>query len=101
MGNWLVAIGVSMLVVFGAHSCIESQWFKNAQSEAAQRWKEQQTPHVVREVDGCKVYAFERGGYDHYFTRCPGSITTTESSRSVSCGKGCTKIETESIEARP
>lgn len=42
--------------------------------------RREQTPHVVREADGCKVYAFKSEGRHHYFTRCPDSRTTTESS---------------------
>lgn len=58
-----------------------------------------QTPHVVREADGCKVYAFERGGRDHYFTRCP-STTDTETNWTESCGKNCTHHKSENIVTR-
>lgn len=37
-----------------------------------------QIPHVIRQVDGCKTYAFEDGGSNHYFTRCPNSEVTHE-----------------------
>lgn len=50
-----------------------------AAREAAQR-KANETPHVVREADGCKVYAFLSGDRYHYFTRCPDSKTTTDTS---------------------
>ena len=35
-----------------------------------------QQPHVIREVDGCKVYRFMDGGYWRYFTRCATQTTT-------------------------
>lgn len=60
----------------------------------------EQTPHVIREADGCKVYAFKSGDRYHYFTRCPISQTTTESSweTCVTAGKTRTcKTNTESI----
>ncbi len=63
--------------------------------EAAQR-RARETPHVVREADGCKVYAFERGGRDHYFTRCPAT-TDTETTWKESCGKNCTRQKAENI----
>lgn len=49
---------------------------------AAQAEQRERTPHVVREADGCKVYAFKDGGRYHYFTRCP-MVTSTESSWEV------------------
>lgn len=55
-----------------------------------------ETPHVVREADGCKVYAFERHGRDHYFTRCPAT-TDTETNWKESCGKNCTRHKSENI----
>lgn len=33
-------------------------------------------PRVIREIDGCKVYAFKSQEKWHYFTRCPASTTT-------------------------
>ncbi|WP_186035346.1 hypothetical protein [Burkholderia gladioli] len=35
-------------------------------------------PHIIREADGCKVYAFRADGNWHYFTRCPDGTVTTE-----------------------
>ena len=35
-------------------------------------------PRVIREIDGCKVYAFKSNGW-HYFTRCPSSTSTAGS----------------------
>ena len=38
-------------------------------------------PHVIREVDGCKVYAFSNGSKWHYFTRCENSKTVTDTAQ--------------------
>lgn len=63
---------------------------RNAAREAAER-----QPHVIREADGCKVYAFKVDGRYSYFTRCKDT-TTTESSYTVRSGKS-SRTETESI----
>jgi hypothetical protein len=71
----------------------------------AARRRAEETPHVVREADGCKVYAFLSGDRYHYFTRCPDSKTTTEASwdecHTEMVGKVSTKkcvTKSESIE---
>lgn len=66
-----------------------------AAQQAAERLK-RETPHVIREADGCKVYAFESGGRDHFFTRCPAS-TDTETTWTENCGKGCRKEMSDHI----
>lgn len=55
-------------------------------------------PRVIREVDGCKVYAFKSSaeGRWHYFTRCPGERTTTDTTNTVRSGK-TTRQETTQI----
>lgn len=69
------------LVIFGVKSCNESEWFQASLREKQAQDRANETPHVIREADGCKVYAFLGGdGLYHYFTRCPDSKTTTESS---------------------
>lgn len=72
--------------------------------EAAQR-RANETPHVIREADGCKVYAFLSGDRYHYFTRCPDSKTVTDASwdecHTEMVGKMSTKkcvTKSESIE---
>lgn len=86
------------LVIFGVVSCSQSDWFKANQAQQAADRAARQTPHVIREVDGCKVYAFEADGRMRYFTRCPGDRTTTESSWTESCGKACTRTRIETID---
>lgn len=45
-----------------------------------------ETPHVVKEVDGCKVYAFEHDRHTQFFVRCQNS-TSTQSNWSERSGK--------------
>lgn len=53
---------------------------KAQEVKAAAQRQANETPHVIREADGCKVYAFLSGDRYHYFTRCPDARTVTESS---------------------
>jgi hypothetical protein len=99
---WLQWPALIALVIFGMVKC--SQWDDSRPStiaaraaEAAQA-KAEATPHVIREADGCKVYAFKAGDRYHYFTRCPGSSTTTESSWTERHGKSSV-TKTETIES--
>lgn len=74
------------------------------QQKAAERAAEKvrrETPRVIREADGCKVYKFEAEGRDRFFTRCPDGGTTTTWQHNESCGKNCTKTVEESVETRP
>ena len=96
MKAWLITLAVASLLIFGIHSCDQSEG-----NQQMKRERREQTPHVIREADGCKVYAFKSGDRYHYFTRCPDSRTTTESSWEAcsQSGKNRTcKTETESIE---
>lgn len=88
---------VAGLSFFGVYSCNQSEWYQDTVRRTEKYNAAQATPHVVKEADGCKVYAFVSEGRMHYFTRCPNSSTVTESSKSVSCGKNCTTVETEVI----
>jgi hypothetical protein len=45
---------------------------------------------LLFEYDGCKVYRFYDGGYNHYYSKCEN---TTEAFTTISCGKGCTHPE--------
>jgi len=98
MRDFLALVAVFGLVVFGINSCQSSDWYKQQEKDRIARERAEQTPHVVREADGCKVYAFKSGDRYHYFTRCPENRTATESSYTVQCGKNCTRTETETIE---
>lgn len=65
--------------------------------------RQQETPHVVREADGCKVYAFKSGERWHYFTRCPNAHTVTDTAYEHCTGSGksrsCKELH-DSIETR-
>mgnify|MGYP001600275044 CR=1 FL=1 len=100
MNDLLITIAVLGVTLFGVRSCADSEWYQASERETAAREARESTPHVVREADGCKVYAFKSGDRYHYFTRCPDSATTTESSNTVTCGKSCTRVETETITAQ-
>lgn len=69
---------------------------------SAERERKERTPHVIREADGCKVYAWKGGeGRYHYFTRCPDSHTSTQQNWQECTGSGKTrscKDMTETIE---
>lgn len=101
MKGFLITLAVAGLLIFGIHSFEQSEWNQQQKLERAERERREQTPHVIREADGCKVYAFKSGDRYHYFTRCPDSRTTTENSWEVCSQSGKTrtcKTETESIE---
>ena len=94
MGDVLLSITKTVvgfgLIIIGGYSCVNSDWYIAHEKSQTSSALARATPHVVREADGCKVYAFERDGKDHYFTRC-GEIVTTERTYSEACGKGCVK----------
>ena len=94
--EWICTIAIIIGIITGVTSCNQSEWNQQSNREAAQREAKEAQPHVIREADGCKVYAFKSGERWHYFTKC-GSNTTTESSYNVSCGKNCSKTEVETI----
>lgn len=74
MWGWILIV----VAGFGAYLSVTSDFGKERSARAEAEQKARETPHVVREADGCKVYAFERGGRDHYFTRCnSGQVETT------------------------
>jgi hypothetical protein len=84
------------LPVFGIAKCQQSEWYQASEREKRAQEKADATPHVIREADGCKVYAFKSGGTYHYFTRC-GATVTTERIYAENCGKNCTKQKSEVI----
>ena len=46
-----------------------------------------QTPHVIKQFDGCKTYKFEDNDSQHYVTRCPNSEVTHEHDWTEQVGK--------------
>lgn len=93
--TWIALIVIGACVL-GTKSCVDSQWYSDQQAEFKAQKRAAATPHVIREADGCKVYAFASAGRTHYFTRC-GSTVTTERTGSESCGKACTRPTSEVI----
>lgn len=83
-------VALATLVVSGVVACENSDWNKRQEAERAEQERREAIPHVIREADGCKVYAW-KGGDWHYFTRCsPGDTVTTERHYRESCGKNKT-----------
>jgi hypothetical protein len=70
---------VPVLFIGGIVLFTQSELGQRLERERDEEIRRRQTPHVIREADGCKVYAFEAGARWHYFTRCPDSRTSTES----------------------
>lgn len=91
---FLIAFGAIAIYESG-DSAIERNREEEARKAAAQRARE--TPRVIREFDGCKVYQFEAAGRERFVTRCPDK-TTTSWERKEYCGKGCTRSVPESTE---
>jgi len=89
---FLACISMIFTVVSGITYCEgrpEAVAERKADAEAARRAA---IPHVIREADGCKVYQFRANGLEHYFTRCPDSVTTDRHYQTnEKCGKNCTK----------
>jgi hypothetical protein len=96
MKNFLLSLSAICLCGFGIYSCGESNWYKTQERERDAREAAERTPHVIREADGCKVYAFKAGDATHFFTRC-GDKVTTDRNYTTNCGKSCTKHLTETI----
>lgn len=98
-----------MIVWFGAliyRYNTDEEWAKERAAEEAAKVAQRranETPHVVREADGCNVYAFKSGERWHYFTRCPNAHTVTDTAYEHCTGSGksrsCKELH-DSIETR-
>jgi len=86
------------LLFWSYHEAQPETRTKRAAAEAARvaDAAARKVPRVVREVDGCKVYAFEAEERWKYFTRC-SDRTTTENSWIERSGK-TSRVVTENIE---
>lgn len=91
-----IQIAIVALIAFGFYSCVFSD---EAQKQADRERLAAETPHVIREAQGCKVFAFTAHGAEHYFAACADAVTT-ERTYSENCGKGCTKQKSEIIITR-
>jgi hypothetical protein len=103
MRVFILIIVTFALLAFGMHACEQTDSAKEERRKDAERRAAESRPHVIREADGCKVYAFKLDARWHYFTRCPNASTTTDSPYTVCTGsangRSCT-TKTESIETR-
>lgn len=93
--DFTITIGVIGLVGFGLYRCDQSEWHQESERQRRADEKREATPHVIREADGCKVYAFRVDRTDHFFTSCPNAKVTTDRNYTVNCGKNCTRHESE------
>lgn len=77
----LMIVWIVGFAIYNSNFDTEAITARQAEEAAkAARRRAEETPHVVREADGCKVYAFLSGDRYHYFTRCPDGKTTTDAS---------------------
>lgn len=90
------SLGLAGLVGVGYYARkdeIRQHWEEETKKQQAQDAADAQ-PRLINEIDGCKVYAFKSTGRWHYFTKCPASRVSTESS--WRCGykgrKTCTEV---------
>lgn len=82
---WELIVGMLLIVaavLTAGYGLSHSDWVKQSWIDAETRDAADAQPRVVREIDGCKVYAFKAGGYWHYFTKCPTTVTTESTYRS-------------------
>jgi HJR/Mrr/RecB family endonuclease len=55
--------------------------YKANQIQEYKESKIRETPHIIRSVDDCTVYEFEKDGKNHFFTRCKSTTSTTRNYR--------------------
>jgi hypothetical protein len=70
--QWLLTGAASCGLLYG---CFFSDWAKRDMEQRQAQERADTIPRVIREADGCKVYAFRSGDW-HYFTRCGATVTT-------------------------
>jgi hypothetical protein len=96
MSDYLTLAAILALSAGLVYGCTMSDWAKREEAERHAQERADATPHVIREADGCKVYAWKGDGW-HYFTKCPNSTVQTDRHYTEQCGKGCTRNKVESI----
>jgi hypothetical protein len=100
--GWSTTFGIAGFILgigIGITACNDSDWSKKQDAERAAQAARDREPRVVREADGCKVYTFKSGDHWHFFTRCPGEQTSTDTARTVRQGK-TSRTEYSTIETR-
>lgn len=78
LGDIVLTASVIAAVCGSFYGCTMSDWAKRQDAAREAQERADETPHVIREADGCKVYAFKSGDNWHYFTRCSDGSVTTE-----------------------
>lgn len=97
MSELLWFLAICGAIVFGIHSCAESDSYKADMAAKHAAEEAAKVPRIVsRSTDGCAVYAFNPGDRWRYFTRC-GTQTTTDNSYTVTRRSGKTST-TETVE---
>ncbi|MDR6389205.1 hypothetical protein [Paraburkholderia phenoliruptrix] len=81
--QWVFMAAASCGLLYG---CFFSDWAKRDMEKREAQERADATPHIIREADGCKVYAFKSGDW-HYFTRCDDGTVTTERNYTERHGK--------------
>lgn len=79
MGRWAMLGIVVFIPTCTYKSCFSDEAVAERKAEEAKKaaqYAADQQPRVIREADGCKVYAFKQGDKWHYFTKCPSTTTT-------------------------
>ena len=99
--NWMAAVAAVVFFFTLMAKCDASPEAVAERRAKAEQAARDAQPHPIREVDGCKVYAWKDGSW-HYFTRCgiPGTVSTDRNyTVDVKCGKNCVRHEphTETI----
>jgi len=76
--RWLLICAVAGIPTCTYTSCFSDEAVARREAKEAKEKAQDEAdrvPRVIREVDGCKVYAFKEGKW-HFFTRCPQTTTT-------------------------
>lgn len=82
---------LTVIVVAGVASCVNSDWHQEREAERRKVELARETPHVIKEAEGCKVYEFERFGKRHYFTRCGTDHVVTQTAQEECRSHGKTR----------
>ncbi|HVM91357.1 MAG TPA: hypothetical protein VMT67_01025 [Terriglobales bacterium] len=78
MRDWIIVGAIVAVFAFGVKKCTDTEWYQEGERQTAAQEAAERQPHVIREADGCKVYAFKANDSLHYFTRCSNSTVATE-----------------------
>lgn len=83
----LITIALALFCLVSVDACTKTTEYKTARALELKQEIADQTPKMISEKDGCQVYTFKSTGYWHYFTKCPNSDVTTDTTHTVRNGK--------------